>query len=476
MVTGDSVAAATLVRQAAQRCGSHQPIAEALELVRLEDDTATRRAAELLSSELGIRTALDMQLLEVGGPEVEELFDSLKAAGLTVGARAKIRLLLLPPPPPKEEGAPPSSSSSWPAEPGPHARGMPMDWQHQANGSCADKGRGLQEAESPDTGMSLDTIAIVLSVLVGGAGYVLQAITARRAEHAQQEQDRGNHFAEMRRQREHEQMVAQIQRTDRWLDDCCRPIILHLQTIIIHRAGMTAELVAVLEVEHPEMVQAILAGVAPMFPTDEDGTINTQYGTTLWRPHKPALVRTYTNVLTSFSSAASVMIAATEAFLVISAPLCAVAPQPVLDLVAAEPTGVVAANYRRYISTVLVPLCRRVLDILVAHGATIEWPTKDWLREKFPELAWDLFANAYFGQHFASYTRGWDRILDEWGAGILTTVQPAFSMSAMALNQTIQWSMQRGEAKQSELIGMTAVEEVDMNAVTSWSERAGVTA
>ena len=71
--------------------------------------------------------------------------------------------------------------------------------------------------------MSVDTIAIVLSVLVGFAGYVVQvspphsfsgslvlidpstnrdgdaicqAVTARRAERAQQELDRENHLAE----------------------------------------------------------------------------------------------------------------------------------------------------------------------------------------------------------------------------------------------------------------------------------------
>ena len=86
--------AAASVRRATRRLCDSQPIADALASVQLGDDAVASTAADLLSNTLGIRTALDLQLLEGGGPEAEELFDSLKAGGLTVGARAKIRLLL----------------------------------------------------------------------------------------------------------------------------------------------------------------------------------------------------------------------------------------------------------------------------------------------------------------------------------------------------------------------------------------------
>ena len=94
----------------------------------------------------------------------------------------------------------------------------------------------------------MDTIAIVLSVLVGAAGYLVQvdlpwgylvgfvpsciyalcvfcswfgpghwpqAYTARRAERTATEQARELHLSEQARQREHEQMLSQITRTDR---------------------------------------------------------------------------------------------------------------------------------------------------------------------------------------------------------------------------------------------------------------------
>eukprot|EP01052_Picozoa_sp_SAG31_P026215 SAG31_NODE_2359_length_5873_cov_2.496363_6_plen_158_part_00 len=88
-----AVREAEAVRQL-KLCGA-QPISEALHSVWLEDEPA-ETATQLLANELGIRTALDMQLVEADGQEAHELFDSLKSGGLTVGARAKIRLLLRP--------------------------------------------------------------------------------------------------------------------------------------------------------------------------------------------------------------------------------------------------------------------------------------------------------------------------------------------------------------------------------------------
>ena len=66
--------------------------------------------------------------------------------------------------------------------------------------------------------MSMDTVAIVLTVLVGAAGYFVQALTAWRRERAAAEEAQKLHVSEKTRQREHEQMVAQIARTDRWLE------------------------------------------------------------------------------------------------------------------------------------------------------------------------------------------------------------------------------------------------------------------
>ena len=53
-------------------------------------------------------------------------------------------------------------------------------------------------------GITMDTIAIVLTVLVGAAGYPVHAITARRAERAAALQANELYFSELTRHREHE--------------------------------------------------------------------------------------------------------------------------------------------------------------------------------------------------------------------------------------------------------------------------------
>ena len=72
--------------------------------------------------------------------------------------------------------------------------------------------------------MSTDTLrlAIVITVLVGAAGYLVQAYTsARRAEQSAMVQTREMHLAEQSRQREHQMMLAQFQELKKmsWGDD-----------------------------------------------------------------------------------------------------------------------------------------------------------------------------------------------------------------------------------------------------------------
>ena len=95
---------------------------------------------------------------------------------------------------------------------------------HQQCGGSdrADAGFTRQLQDGADQGMSVDTIAIVASVLVGAAGYLVQAYTALRAEQSTAAQAQELHLREQTRQREHEQMLSQIARADRWLDDCAR--------------------------------------------------------------------------------------------------------------------------------------------------------------------------------------------------------------------------------------------------------------
>ena len=127
-----------------------------------------------------------------------------------------------------------------------------------------------------------------------------------------------------------------------WLDDCCRPLIFHLAEMNLARVCFMGDLLVELEANHPEVVQALMAKVLSMFSIDEDGALKTPYGKAIWKPHQPAIVRTYEDVVLSFPTVAAAAIATVDLFQAMSATLCSVAPQPILDVIAATPTGTVA--------------------------------------------------------------------------------------------------------------------------------------
>ena len=104
------------------------------------------------------------------------------------------------------------------------------------------------------------------------------------------------------------------------------------------------DLVVELEANHPEVVQAVMAKVSSIFPIDEDGVLKTPYGKAIWKPHQPAIVRTYEDVTWGFPTVAAAAIATVDLFQSVSATLCSAAPQPILDVIAATPTGTVAQN------------------------------------------------------------------------------------------------------------------------------------
>eukprot|EP01052_Picozoa_sp_SAG31_P020336 SAG31_NODE_1523_length_8012_cov_39.769240_11_plen_254_part_00 len=191
-------AAAHVVSSAKKLCGGGAPVAASLQSVGIGGDR-TGATAELLAKH-GFQTALDLRLLRAGGPEEAELMGQLRAGRISIGDRSKVRLLL-------------------------GVDGSELRERGSTDDSCggsdrADAGFTRQLQDGADRGMSVDTIAIVASVLVGAAGYLVQAYTARRAEQSTAAQAQELHLHEQTRQREHEQMLSQIGRTDRWLDDC----------------------------------------------------------------------------------------------------------------------------------------------------------------------------------------------------------------------------------------------------------------
>ena len=202
-----AAAAAEQIAHAAQQLHGAASTVTALQTVNVRIDDAEQALAAL-----GFETALDLRLL-AGGPEAAELMTALQTGSkLSIADRAKIRLLVgdsqhLA----RISTSPPSRSEMGCGQ----DRDEAAAWHH----------RQLQDQGTDRSTLSADTIAIVFSVCVGVCGYLLQAWTAEKAsrhagdlqrEHDQQARDR---------QVEQDRTVAQIRRTERWVDDCCSPIV-----------------------------------------------------------------------------------------------------------------------------------------------------------------------------------------------------------------------------------------------------------
>ena len=113
-------------------------------------------------------------------------------------------------------------------------------------------------------------------------------------------------------------------------------------------------------------------------------------------------------------------------------------------------------------------------ELLKAHAAVIEWPPKEWLTEQFPKTNWAGGAGLdMFGQQWTAYSLSWNRVLAAWDeAENYTVLRPAIPMPFGGMRRAIAWSRARGEAKQQELIGMTAEAEIDMAYLVSYGASA----
>eukprot|EP01052_Picozoa_sp_SAG31_P042736 SAG31_NODE_6880_length_1862_cov_1.509926_2_plen_209_part_00 len=161
-----AAAVADAVHSARHLCGS-TPLAEALRQVGLPgvgNKDAEEATLLPLLQEHGFWTTLDLRLLETDGPEMVELMGELRISGISIGDRSKVRLLLGNRRHHGRDGSltAPTTVTAAPTETDAAAR-------------CPLRSRQLQDVSSGSGGgISADTIAIVLSLLVGAVGYLLQ--------------------------------------------------------------------------------------------------------------------------------------------------------------------------------------------------------------------------------------------------------------------------------------------------------------
>ena len=153
------------VAHTAQNICGGAPVKEALLAVRLRP-AAADEAARLLAA-MGFAAAVELEMLAADTPEMDELMHELKSAGLSVGDRSKVRLLV--------------GDRRRFGQLAAHAPGDAGEMMHaardhhfgdDANPVFPPSQRRLQTSGA--TGMSMDTIAIVFTVLIGATGYAVQ--------------------------------------------------------------------------------------------------------------------------------------------------------------------------------------------------------------------------------------------------------------------------------------------------------------
>ena len=95
-------------------------------------------------------------------------------------------------------------------------------------------------------------------------------------------------------------------------------------------------------------------------------------------------------------------------------------------------------------------------------SAIIELPDKKWLEEKFPGELWNAIREDVYIWTWLAAVPEWERLAKQWDTGDYSFHQPqnqAALPSLGGLMAVLNWSQERGRAKQEELIGMTKADE-----------------
>ena len=156
--------------------------------------------------------------------------------------------------------------------------------------------------------------------------------------------------------------------------DCVRPIGDALYQVMFARGDFVQSTVIEIETSHTEAVTEMLVHMATVgVHIDADGKlVSKRPGALRWDPAPLAgLTGAFADFTFAAPSAAAHGIMAVEIFTMMSKPYAAELPQAILDIIEAEPAGAVARSYRLYIVTVLMPMYRRVADIMNAHSAVV---------------------------------------------------------------------------------------------------------
>lgn len=242
------------------------------------------------------------------------------------------------------------------------------------------------------------------------------------------------------------------------MDDCCRPIELTLFALGLSRVQWVGGAVVELEVTAPEVVEQVLR------LTDRGGyvvnaqgqAVSLRSGGVYWdqatRPD--GITRTQGEFNFGYDSAAACAIALADFMTFYSKALCKELPTAILDHLTADPTSPLADSFRRYARRSMVPVMRRVTELLQNHSAVVELPPVAWLQKKFPETNWKSTPPRSFRGQWLARASMWEVVLEAWDTGTVGVVVPHGDLlpfaGLVALNE---YAIARGEELQRELIG-----------------------
>lgn len=240
------------------------------------------------------------------------------------------------------------------------------------------------------------------------------------------------HTRELARQREHEQMLAQIARTDRAVDDCCLPLQASLGGLQNSRYDWIAEAVFALEASAPEVVARMLAQSEHANPgrLKADGqVVSLRSGILLWDPtgRRDHITTGYDRPTNRPESANGFLIAQADLHCWNTQPFCADVPTGILEYLAADPTTMLANRFRNYARHCLVPHMRRVQQLLDAYGSLVQPPPVAFLQSKFPHCFWQINRPTMFREIWDGRKRLWEALLADWESGEIGRIAPSSS-------------------------------------------------
>lgn len=268
----------------------------------------------------------------------------------------------------------------------------------------------------------------------------------------------------MAKERQHQQMVAQMKRIDRALDDCSRPISLLISKIQNALSCYVGETITDIERIDPGIVMQMTELIKGSIRVDRDGNGTTATSTrsnrVLWdasSSQAAGILRAEANHTATFDSAAAAAIATFYSAIMMSQPYAREIPGAVTSYLDHDPISPAAARLRLFIRHGFVPDLRAVAALLRTHAAaTMELPPTAWLKSKFPAESWASIPSTVFFCYWMIRAEQWDAILAQWDAGVFEDLMPKLAgFPVGGLWAVTYWAIGRGEEQQRRLTGMT---------------------